>query len=70
MSFNPDPSKPAEEIIFSCKKIKTVHPPFFFQNTEVKRVEHHKHLGPVLDSKLPFARHINEKIKIAKNGLV
>ena len=69
MSFNPDPSKPAEEIIFSCKKIKTVHPPLFFQNTEVKRVGHHKHLGLILDSKLSFVRHINDKVNIAKRWI-
>ena len=69
MSFNPDPSKHAEEIIFSCKKIKTVHPPLFFQNTEVKRVGHHKHLGLILDSKLSFVRHINDKVNIAKRWI-
>ena len=30
MSFNPDPSKPAEEIIFSCKKKSPDHPPLYF----------------------------------------
>ena len=69
MSFNPDPTKPAEEIIFSCKKTETTHPPLLFQNSEVKRVDHHKHLGLILDSKLSFTRHINEKVSKAKKWI-
>ena len=37
MSFNPDASKPAEEIIFSNKREKVVHPPLYFNNVEVKQ---------------------------------
>ena len=69
MSFNPDPTKPAVEIIFSSKISETIHPPLFFQNSQVKRVDHHKHLGLILDSKLSFARHINEKINKAKKWI-
>ena len=72
MSFNPDPTKPAEEVIFSCKRTETPHPPLIFQNNLVKRVEYHKHLGLILDSKLSFTRHINEKVNKAKKliGLI
>ena len=45
MSFNPDPTKSAEEIIFSHKRTRPVHPPLFFNNIEVKQVNDHKHLG-------------------------
>ena len=45
MSFNPDPSKPAEEILFSHKKSRPYHPPLEFNNIEVKRVTEHKYLG-------------------------
>ena len=31
MSFNPDPAKPAEEILFSCKLNQQEHLPLFFQ---------------------------------------
>ena len=31
MSFNPDPSKQAQEVIFSCKIQKTCHPSILFQ---------------------------------------
>ena len=69
MSFNPDPNKQAEEVLFSCKNISPQHPPIYFNNTEVKRVNDHKHLGLVLDSKLSFTKHINEKIEIARKGI-
>ncbi len=69
MSFNPDPSKPAEEIIFSHKRDRYEHPPLFFNNVEVKKVNYHKHLGLILDSKLTFVNHINEKISIARKGI-
>ena len=69
MSFNPDPTKPAEEILFSQKKSTIYHPPLFFNGSEVKRVADHKHLGLVLDPKLNFAAHINEKSAIARKGI-
>ena len=69
MSFNPDPTKPAEEIIFSSKLVETAHPPLFFNDIQVKNVSHHKHLGLILDRKLSFNRHINEKVNKAKKWI-
>ena len=69
MSFNPDPTKPAEEIIFSRKRQRPDHPPLFFNDFEVKQVNDHKHLGLILDSQLTFANHINEKLKKARKGV-
>ena len=69
MSFNPDLSKPAEEVIFSHKRHKSVHPPLFFNNVQVKQVNEHKHLGLILDSKLTFDSHINEKLAKARKGI-
>ena len=37
MSFNPDPTKQAEEILFSHKYFRVDHPPLHFNNIEVKR---------------------------------
>ena len=48
MSFYPDPTKQAEEIIISHKRKSPDHPPIYFNNTEVRRVHDHKHLGLVL----------------------
>ena len=35
MSFNPDPSKQTQEVIFSRKLQKSVYPPFHFNNIAV-----------------------------------
>ena len=69
MSFNPDPNKQAEEILFSNKLKSPDHPPIFFNNAEVKRVENHKHLGLILDPKLSFSQHLSEKIATARKGI-
>ena len=69
MSFNPDPTKSAEEIIFFHKRASPVHPPLFFNNIEVKQVNDHKHLGLALDSKLTFVNHISEKVSKALKGV-
>ena len=37
MCFNPDPTKQAEEILFSQKLKNPVHPPIYFNDIEVKR---------------------------------
>ena len=58
MSFNPDLTKQAHEIIFSRKKNATTHPPLFFNNSEIKLSSNQKHLGLTLDSKLSFNEHI------------
>ena len=69
MSFNPDPTKPAQEVLYSKKKNITLHPPLYYNGIEVKRVSEHKHLGLILDSKLTFAKHITEKITIARKWI-
>ena len=70
MSFNPEPSKQAVEILFSQKRKHSVpHPPLYFNNIVVLRNEAHKHLGIILDSKLTFSNHIIEKIKIANKHI-
>ena len=57
-SFNPDPSKQAQEVIFSRKIQKTCHPPIYFNNKSVKQVPSQKHLGLILDNKLNFQEHL------------
>ena len=58
MSFNPDRTKQAQEIIFSGKKNAARHPPLFFKNFEIKLDSNQKHLGLALDSKLSFNEYI------------
>ena len=69
MSFNPDPTKQAVEVLFSQKKKEIHHPPLYFNGAVVIRVNSHKHLGITLDSKLTFLNHVNEKIKVTTKTL-
>ena len=65
MSFNPDPSKHSKEIVFSKKRSITQQlPDLIFNNNIISRVDSHKHLGMILDSKLRFNYHLKEKISI------
>ena len=59
MSFDPDPSKPAQEVTFS-RRLKTVpHPSITFNNNPLSLCPAQKPLGLVLHSKLTFNEHIN-----------
>ena len=51
MSFNPDKSKQAQEVIFSRKTQRVIHPPATFNNVAVVRSSCQKHLGIYLDDK-------------------
>ena len=69
MSFNPEPIKQAVQVVFTRKSKQIDHPKIYFNDIEVKTVNDHKHLGLILDSKLSFISHINEKISKAHKGL-
>ena len=58
MSFNSDPTKQAQELIFSCKVQMTNPPPLFFNENVVPKTTLQKHLGMFLDSKLNFSEHL------------
>ena len=45
MSFNPDPSKQATEIVFSKKQSNIQLPPLSFNNNILTPSDSHKHLG-------------------------
>ena len=50
MSFNPDSSKQAQEVIFSSKSKRQTHPPLVFNNNNVSQSFSQKCLGVMLDS--------------------
>ena len=52
MIFNPDASKQAEEIVFSCEASTSNHRTVYFNNVPVIRENIQKHLGMFLDSKV------------------
>ena len=67
--LNPDPRKQAVEIIFSTKRDKIDHPPIFFNNIQVMKVDEHKHLGLTLDSRLSFISHIYAAIAKSRKAI-
>ena len=69
MSFNPDPSKQAKEIVFSKKRCVTQLPVLMFNNNVISSTDSHKHLVMILDSKLSFIKHLKEKISKANKGI-
>ena len=69
MLFNPDPSKLAQEVIFSRKKKTQIHPTVSFNNIQVERASHHKLQGILLDEKLNFKQHIDTTILKINKGI-
>ena len=68
MSFNPDPSNQAQEVIFSRKTKKEYHPPLAFNKSNVSKTNSQKHLGAVLDNRLSFEDHLKMILnKVNKN---
>ena len=68
MLFNPDPTKPAQEVIFSKKKKKTQTYPSL-NNIQVEKVPYQKHLGILLDEKLNFKQHVDSAILKINKGI-
>ena len=58
MSFNSEPSKQAQEVIFFRKLGKINHLSSYFKNNPIEQVSHQKHLGIILDAKLNLQEHI------------
>ena len=69
MTFNPDITKQAIEVIFSCKTNKPYHPDITFNNIPIARESSTKRLWVYLDTRLNFSRHIKEKILKAMKGV-
>ena len=69
MSFNPDITKLALEVIFSRKSKKIDHPTVYFNHAPVAHTNCHKHLGMYYDKKLNVLRHIKEKTSNANRGI-
>ena len=71
MLFNPDPTKPAQKVLFSRKRKTQNHPTLSLNNIQAERVSSQKHLGLILDEKLNFKQHIESAIaKINKGAAV
>ena len=66
MKFN---TEKTEEVIFSAKRVKLVHPPLSFGDDEMVRKSKLKHLGMILVSKLDFQGHIKEAMQKARRRI-
>ena len=67
MSFNPDPNKQAQEVIFSTKLKKVCSILALCFNNNVSQASLQKHLGLMLDNRLTFDKHLtNVSNKISK----
>ena len=51
------------------RKNEVDHPIILFNNIPVKKVDEHKHLGIMLDSKLSFSSHIKSAISKMSKGI-
>ena len=69
MSFNPDPSKKAQEVILSRKVNNVLHPPLTLNNVNVGRIRSQKHLERFLDFKLSFNEHLEAVLAKVKSGI-
>ena len=69
MSFNPDPKKPAQEVLFSKKKLNITHPIIHFNNVQVQRASQQRHLGIILDEKLNFKSHTDKVLTKGSKGI-
>ena len=63
VNFNPDPTKQAQEIIFSRKTSQRNNPGLIFNNIIVDVTTIHKHLDMIFDSRLSFDKHSKSLLK-------
>ena len=63
MSFNPEPSKQAQDVIFTRKLQKKKLPPLYFNDSSVKETCTQKHLGMLLDFRFDFQEHWKSLLK-------
>ena len=69
MLFNPDPKKPAQEVLFSRKNQIQNHPTISLSNIQVERTNFQKHLDLILDEKLNFKQHVDSAISKVNKGI-
>ena len=57
-SFNPDPNKQAQEIIFTRKSKNMRHIPLIFNKSKVFQSTTQKHSGLIVDNRLSFEEYL------------
>ena len=69
MSFNPDPNKSTQEVLFSRKNSNITHPIIYFNNVQVQRANQQKHSGITLDEKLNLKKQIDKVLTTTSKGI-
>ena len=69
ISFNPDPSKQDQEVIFSRKSKRSTHPPLVFNNNNVFQTYSQKYPGVIVDFKLTFKEHLSNVLAKANKAV-
>ena len=69
MLFNPDSSKPVEEVIFSRKQQVPIRPTVSVNNFQAERASYQKYLGVIFHEKLTFKQHIDSAISKINKGI-
>ena len=69
LSFNPEPSKQAMQLIFFRKRVQLDHPEIYFNDIQVSSVDEHKNLGLIRNKKLTYSFHIKELLGKANKGI-
>ena len=69
MVFNLDPTKQAQEVVFSKKRQEHFHRNLYFNKFVVEKVQIQKHLGLKLDKKLSFKEHLQDKFAKVSRGI-
>ena len=69
MLFNPDPSKPGQEVLVSRKNKIQIDPTISFNNIQVERASHHMHLGILPDATVIKKPQIQFATEILNNNL-
>ena len=63
MGYNPEPSKQAQELMFTRKPQKKDYPLLYFNDSSVKKTCTQKHLRMLLDFRLDFQEHWKSLLK-------
>ena len=64
MSFNPDPSKKAQDVLFRRKVNNALHSPLTFNKVDVDQIHSQKH-----NFKLPFNVHLEKMLAKGNRGI-
>ena len=68
-AFNPDPTKQAQEVVFSKKPRESFPPNLYFSKFVVQKVQTQKHLGLQPNKKLSFKEHLKDKFTKVNRGI-